>query len=147
MASLGHDELRGLLPPWWKNVTIESSFGSEPGTKNTYNEWIIVFNTSKLIQNGCHFKDVIFKYIFWNENFWISLEISLKFVPKVPIDNIPALVQIKAQGAIQATSHYLNQWWLFYWWIYASISLNEFKVQWTANGNSEQQITFKALGW
>ena len=29
-------------------------------------------------------------------------------------------------GAVQATSHYLNQWWLIYRRIYASLSLNEF---------------------
>ena len=28
--------------------------------------------------------------------FWISIDISLKFIPKGPIDNIPALVQITA---------------------------------------------------
>ena len=28
-------------------------------------------------------------------------------------------------GADQATSHYLNQWWLVYWHIYASLGLNE----------------------
>ena len=28
----------------------------------------------------------------------------------------------------QATSHYLNQWWLFYWRIYASLGLNEFNI-------------------
>ena len=28
-------------------------------------------------------------------------------------------------GAVQATSHYLNQWWLIYWCIYASLGLNE----------------------
>ena len=28
-------------------------------------------------------------------------------------------------GADQATSHYLNQWWLIYWRIYASLGLNE----------------------
>ena len=47
-------------------------------------------------QNGCHVTDDVFKCIFWNENVWISLKISLKFVPKVPINNIPALVQIMA---------------------------------------------------
>ena len=31
-----------------------------------------------------------------NEQFCISIQISLKFVPKGPIDNIPALVQIMA---------------------------------------------------
>ena len=28
-------------------------------------------------------------------------------------------------GADQATSHYLNQWWLIYWCIYVSLGLNE----------------------
>ena len=28
-------------------------------------------------------------------------------------------------GAVQATSHYLNQWWLICWRIYASLGLNE----------------------
>ena len=47
-------------------------------------------------QNGRHFADDILKYIFLNENAWIPIEISLKFVPKIPIDNIPALVYIMA---------------------------------------------------
>ena len=48
-------------------------------------------------QNDCHFPDnIIFKCIFLNENVWISLKISLKFVPKVWINNIPTLVQIMA---------------------------------------------------
>ena len=34
--------------------------------------------------------------IFLNENLWISIEISLKFVPRVPINNMQALVQIMA---------------------------------------------------
>ena len=32
-------------------------------------------------------------------------------------------------GAVQATSHYLNQWWLVYWRIYASLSLSELGVK------------------
>ena len=47
-------------------------------------------------QNGRHFPDDIFKWIFLNENIWILLRISLKFVPRVRINNIPALVQIMA---------------------------------------------------
>ena len=46
--------------------------------------------------NRRHFADDIFKCIFENENEWISPRISLKFVPKVQINNIPALVQIMA---------------------------------------------------
>ena len=42
------------------------------------------------------FHSNIFRCIFLNENAWISLKISLKFVVKVRINNIPALVQIMA---------------------------------------------------
>ena len=47
-------------------------------------------------QNGRHFAADIFKCIFFNENVWISIKISPKFVPKGPINNIPAHVQIMA---------------------------------------------------
>ena len=53
-------------------------------------------NTLRPRQNGRHFADDTFKYIFLNENIIISAKISLQFVPKGPIDNIPALVQIMA---------------------------------------------------
>ena len=53
-------------------------------------------NTLRPRQNGRHFADDIFKWIFLNKNVWIPIEISLKFVPQGPINNIPALVQIMA---------------------------------------------------
>ena len=53
-------------------------------------------NTLRPRQNGRHFPDDSFKWIFLNENVWISIEVSLKFAPKGPINNIPALVQIMA---------------------------------------------------
>ena len=53
-------------------------------------------NSLRPRQNWRYFADDIFKCIFLNENAWISLKISLKFVPKVRIDNIPVLVQILA---------------------------------------------------
>ena len=74
--------------------------------------WI---NTLRPRQNGRHFPDNIFKRIFLNENVWISLKISLNFVPRIRINNIPALVLIMAW----------RRWWLAYWRIYASLSLNE----------------------
>ena len=55
-----------------------------------------MFNTLRPRQNGRYFADDILKCIFLNENVRIPIEISLKFVPKGPIDNIPALVQIMA---------------------------------------------------
>ena len=39
-------------------------------------------------------QDYIFKRIILSENVCISIKISLKFVPKGPINNIPSLVQI-----------------------------------------------------
>ena len=36
--------------------------------------------------------DDIFKYIFMHEKFYISIQIWLKFVPKGPIHNKPAVV-------------------------------------------------------
>ena len=55
-----------------------------------------IFNTLRPRQNGRRFAADTFKRIFLNENFRISIKISLKFVPKGPINNIPALVQIMA---------------------------------------------------
>ena len=49
-----------------------------------------------LRQNGWHFADDIFKCIFFNENVWISIKISLNFVPMGPTNNIPALVRTMA---------------------------------------------------
>ena len=49
----------------------------------------------RLRQNRRHFVD-IFKSIFLNENALISIEISLKFIPKGPINNILVVVQIMA---------------------------------------------------
>ena len=59
------------------------------------NQWVCI-NTLRPRQNGRHFADNIFKGIFLNENVWILINISLKFVPKGPIDHIPSLVQIMA---------------------------------------------------
>ena len=42
-------------------------------------------------------------------------------------------------GAVQATSHYLNQWWLVYRRIYASLGLNELS-------NKRHPITLKRKG-
>ena len=55
----------------------------------------VAVNTLRPRQNGRRFPHM-FKCIFLNKNVWISLKISLKFVPKVRINNLPALVQITA---------------------------------------------------
>ena len=58
-------------------------------------EWGFVAGIG-LHQDDRHFIDDIFKCIFLNENIYISIKISLKFAPKGPINNIPALVEIMA---------------------------------------------------
>ena len=56
-------------------------------------QWV---NSLRPRPNRRHVADDIFKCIFLNENVWIPIKISLKFVPKGPINNILALVQIMA---------------------------------------------------
>ena len=58
--------------------------------------FVCFINTMRPRQNGRHFPDDIFKCIFLNENVEISIKISLKFVPKGPNNNNPALIQIMA---------------------------------------------------
>ena len=53
-------------------------------------------NTLRLRQNGYYSADDRFKCIFLNENIWISIRASLKFVSRARINNTPALVQIMA---------------------------------------------------
>ena len=53
-------------------------------------------NTLRPRRNRRYFADDIFKCIFVNENVWISIKISLKFIPKGPINHYPSLVQIMA---------------------------------------------------
>ena len=57
---------------------------------------LVKFNTLRPRQNGFRFADDTFKRIFLSENVRISIKISLKFVPKGPVNNNPALVQILA---------------------------------------------------
>ena len=56
----------------------------------------ILYLTVVLTHWGLHFPDDILKTIFLNENAWISVKISLKFVAEVRINHIPAFVQIMA---------------------------------------------------
>ena len=59
-------------------------------SKVSYSAWS--FNSSPPGQNGRHFADDISRCILVNEKFCILVKISLKFVPKGPIDNNAALV-------------------------------------------------------
>ena len=56
----------------------------------------LFLNSSPPGQNGRHFADDIFKYIFTKERFCILIRISLKFATKGQIDNTAAFVQVMA---------------------------------------------------
>ena len=80
----------------WEKIAAKFIFLSE-------NVWISInislkppINTLRQRQNGRQFPDDVFICIFLNENVWIAINFSLEFVPKVRINNIPALVQIMA---------------------------------------------------
>ena len=73
------------MAKWMKKLVLEKEQNSK----------LVSINTLRQKQNGRHFADDIFKCIFLNENVWISIKISLKFVPEGPINNI-TLVQIVA---------------------------------------------------
>ena len=83
-SDIGHLD---TCPLWMLLTTTEIVDNGQPTTSR---------NTLRPRQNGRHFADDIFKCIFVIENVWILIKISLKFVPKGPIPNIPTLVQIMA---------------------------------------------------
>ena len=84
--------------PWWRWLQLQPSCGFPQwlGFLLTIQNPNGELNTLRPRQNGRHFPDDTFKRIFMNENVRISIKISLKFVPKGPINKIPALDQIMA---------------------------------------------------
>ena len=82
---------------WFNQVTLCTRLDCSTVAsyaKSSDSSLLNTLNTLWPRQNGRRLADDVFKSIFLNENVWISLEIFLKFVPKVPINYIPALVQI-----------------------------------------------------
>ena len=67
---------------------------------------IRVINTLWPRRNRRHCADDIFKFIFLNENILISINISLKFIPKNQINNIPASSPGRRQAIIWTTDDY-----------------------------------------
>ena len=82
--------------PWWHRYPRHKQVSYKSICWGCSVYWAEMLDTLGPRQNGRHFADDIFKCIFLNENVWIQIKISLKFVPKDPINNIPALVQIMA---------------------------------------------------
>ena len=74
-------------------MTLNGNMYSTAGVCNiTEQPRFLTFNSSPPEQNGRHCADDIFKHVFLNEND----PISLKIVPRGPIDNKSALVRVMA---------------------------------------------------
>ena len=74
------------LGAWMAVVGCSSCMGGHVGEMCSS-----CLNTLRPRRNWRHFADDIFKYIHLNENALISIKIPLKFIPKTPINNMPAL--------------------------------------------------------
>ena len=127
-------------------------------------QWV---NSLRPRPNRRHFADDIFKGIFENNNEWISPRISLKFVPRVRINNIPALVQIMAWGwpgdkplsepmVVSLLTHICvtrPQWvksydlvYLEYSWINNWVKVIFYFLEWRIQINSSQTRSGMAFG-
>ena len=83
-------------------------------------------DSSPPAQNGRHFADGIFRYIFVNENFCILIRISLKFVFKGPFVNNQQSVWIMTWYR-PGNKPLSESMVIFYWRIYTSLGLNELR--------------------
>ena len=63
---------------------------------------------------------------YWMKMYWLRLEFHWSLFPRVQLTMFQHWLRWWLVAG-QATSHYLNQWGLFYWRIYASLGLNELK--------------------
>ena len=79
--------------------------------------------------------DTISQTTFWGAFSWMKMfEFRLKFHWSLFLRVQLTIFQHwfrKWLGAVQATNHYLNQWWLDYRPIYAPLGLNELTTPWT----------------
>ena len=104
--------------------------------------YTMVINTLRPRENGRHFADDIFKCIFTNENLWISIKFHWSLFPRVQLTIFQHRFK-KWLGDDQATSHYMNQWWLDYRRVYASLGLNELKYTFSIHGIQISVTLFK----
>ena len=81
---------------WLNPRNVMIGIGNERGASASVTNKHQNINSLRPRLNRRPFADDIFNCIFLNENEWILPRISLKFVPRVRINNIPALVQIMA---------------------------------------------------
>ena len=97
IPTVSHDAC--LVQIWWFKLKSVKNYHVDKGMLTDVckqQQYPFSLNTLRPRQNRRHFADDMFKCIFLNENVWIPIEISLKFVPKGSINNNPSLFQIMA---------------------------------------------------
>ena len=124
---------------------------------------VLPINTLRPRKNWRHFANDIFICIFLNGNVWIPIEISLKFVSKGPLNNIPALVQwmawqhpgfkpLSEAVVVSLPTHtciycILNHTYLLYAWITAWMGSNIF-LKLNLNLNDAMYVFYmRPVGW
>ena len=72
----------------WYPVILENQVPIDDIYGHLISKWVAVtwFNILRLRQR--HFADDLFESIFLNKTIWILIKISLKFVPKGPVNNV-----------------------------------------------------------
>ena len=89
---------------------------------------LIRLTTDSLTHWGRDKVDVIFQATFWNGYSWLKMfKFRLKFHWSLFLRFQLTIFQHWFRSADQATRHYLNQKWIIYWRIYASLVLNELR--------------------
>ena len=79
-----------MMGTWSKRCDGQTDGRTDGQTDRQTDRKYHLYSCLVAAKNGCHFTDDF--RIFMNENFSILIRISLKFVPKDPIDNKAALV-------------------------------------------------------
>ena len=101
------------------------------------------FNTSRARQNGC--QTTFSNALSWMKmyEFWLRFHCSLFLGVQWTIFQLWFRQWLSAD---QATSHYLDQWWLVYWHIYVSLGLNELNDPSEKQCHSEDINVFQVGG-
>ena len=87
---------RGSTEDNFHTISVVLGWGCSRSQQRNNQSPVLSIRTGGARQNERQFPDDISKCIFLNESIWILIKISLKFIPKGQINNIPSLIQIMA---------------------------------------------------
>ena len=116
------EQIAGVYLMWDGTVTARGS-----------RKWSVQYiNTLRPRQDCQHSPNDILKCVFLNDNYEFQLRCHWSLFLKVQLTIFQHWFR-QWLGADQTISHYLNQWWLVYWRIYASLGLNDLNFWYISN--------------